>query len=146
MKTHFRSRLIRHSLRIVFVVALILLTQVRSPAGEPSSALLTVSAHQTSQRLPETGLASYYGEKYHGKPTASGERFNLNEMTAAHPNLAFGTRVKVTHLESKRSVIVSINDRGPFVPGRVIDLSKAAAAELGMIQSGLAQVRIEILP
>lgn len=93
----------------------------------------------------ETGIASYYGAKYHGKPTASGELFNMNELTAAHPKLAFGTRVRVTHLENNRSVVVRINDRGPFVQGRVVDLSQAAAAELRMIESGLARVRIEVV-
>ena len=93
----------------------------------------------------ETGIASYYGSKYHGKPTASGEIFNMNELTAAHPKLAFGTRVKVTHLESQRSVVVRINDRGPFVPGRIIDLSQAAAAELQMVRSGVARVTLEVL-
>jgi len=93
----------------------------------------------------ETGLASYYGTKYHGRPTASGEVFNMNDLTAAHPRLAFGTRVKVTHLANHKSITVRINDRGPFVKGRVIDLSQAAAHELQMIQSGLAAVKLEIV-
>ena len=91
------------------------------------------------------GTASFYGAKSHGKATASGEAFNMNDLTAAHPKLAFGTRVRVTHLENNRSVIVRINDRGPFVQGRVIDISQAAAVELQMIQSGLARVKIEIV-
>lgn len=69
----------------------------------------------------------------------------MSEMTAAHPTLKFGTRVKVTHLANHRSVIVRINDRGPFVKGRVIDLSRAAAEELEMIKSGLAEVKIEVV-
>jgi rare lipoprotein A len=93
---------------------------------------------------PETGVASYYGTKYHGRQTASGEVFNMNELTAAHPKLKFGTKVKVTHLANNRSVTVRINDRGPFVKGRVIDLSQAAAEELQMVHAGLAQVKIEI--
>jgi rare lipoprotein A len=101
--------------------------------------------HSLQMTVSETGIASYYGTKYHGKPTASGEVFDMNDLTAAHPKLAFGTRVKVTHLENNRSVIVRINDRGPFVQGRVIDLSQAAAAELQMVQSGLAQVKLEVL-
>lgn len=99
----------------------------------------------TTNPQPQTGVASYYGAKYHGRQTASGEIFDMGQLTAAHPSLKFGTRVKVTHLDSNRSVIVRINDRGPFVKGRVIDLSQAAAAELQMIDSGLAQVKIEIL-
>lgn len=93
----------------------------------------------------ETGVASYYGLPYHGRQTASGEVFNMNELTAAHPKLKFGTKVKVTHLANNRSVTVRINDRGPFVKGRVIDLSKAAAEELQMIRAGLAEVKIEVV-
>ena len=94
---------------------------------------------------PQTGVASYYGVPYHGRQTASGEVFNMNELTAAHPTLKFGTMVKVTHLANNRSVTVRINDRGPFVKGRVIDLSKAAAEELQMVRAGLAEVKIEVL-
>lgn len=93
----------------------------------------------------QTGIASYYGAKYHGRPTANGEIFDRNRLTAAHPTLKFGTKVKVTHLANHRSVVVRINDRGPFVKGRVIDLSQAAAEELQMIHSGLAEVKIEII-
>ncbi len=93
----------------------------------------------------ESGVASYYGVPYHGRQTASGEVFNMNELTAAHPTLKFGTKVKVTHLVNNRSVTVRINDRGPFVKGRVIDLSKAAAEELQMIRAGLAEVKIEVV-
>lgn len=95
--------------------------------------------------VAEVGMASYYADKYHGKTTASGEAFDMNELTAAHRTLPFGTRVKVTDLENNRSVIVRINDRGPFVEGRVIDLSRAAAEELQFIRAGLAKVRVEII-
>ena len=93
----------------------------------------------------ETGVASYYADQYHGKTTASGEPFDMHALTAAHPTLKFGTRVKVTHLASHRTVIVRINDRGPFVKGRVIDLSLAAAEELRMVRSGIARVKLEVL-
>jgi rare lipoprotein A len=93
----------------------------------------------------ESGVASYYADHYHGRKTASGELFDMHALTAAHPTYRFGTRVKVTHLENQRSVIVRINDRGPFVKGRVIDLSLAAAEQLRMVRSGLAQVKLEIL-
>lgn len=106
---------------------------------------LAVRPDGRSAATTETGLASYYGTKYHGRPTASGEVYNMNELTAAHPRLAFGTRVKVTHLANHKSVTVRINDRGPFSKGRVIDLSQAAAQELQMIQSGLAAVKLEIV-
>ena len=99
-----------------------------------------------TQRPPlETGLASYYAPRYQGRTTASGEIFDQHQLTAAHPRLKFGTRVKVTNLNNHCSVQVRINDRGPFVPGRVIDLSWAAASQLQLIQSGLATVSLEIV-
>ncbi|MBS1518462.1 MAG: septal ring lytic transglycosylase RlpA family protein [Bacteroidetes bacterium] len=90
----------------------------------------------------QEGDASWYGPGFHGRKTANGERFNTNEMTAAHKTLPFNTLVKVTNLSNDMSVIVRINDRGPYVRGRIIDLSKAAKQELGM--GGLAHVRLEI--
>jgi rare lipoprotein A len=93
----------------------------------------------------ESGTASYYADKYQGKPTASGEVFDMHQLTAAHPRLAFGTIVKVTNTENNRSVLVRINDRGPFVSGRVIDLSLAAAEELRMVKSGLVQVKLQVV-
>jgi len=95
---------------------------------------------------PEQGIASWYGPGFHGRKTANGEIYNMYEMTAAHKTLPFGTRVKVIDLETGRSVIVRINDRGPFVEGRVIDLSYAAARALGMEKKGTARVALQILP
>jgi len=91
------------------------------------------------------GLASWYGGKFHGRLTSSGEVFDTNEMTAAHRELPFGTMVKVTNLDNGRSAVVKINDRGPFVEGRVIDLSRAAAETLDMLASGVARVSLEIV-
>lgn len=91
------------------------------------------------------GVASYYGDRFHGRRTASGARFDKEAMTAAHRTLGFGTRVRVTNKANGRSVGVVINDRGPFVRGRTIDLSKAAARELGMLGTGVAPVRLEVL-
>lgn len=91
------------------------------------------------------GRASWYGPGFHGRRTANGEIFNQNALTAAHPSLKFGTRVKVTNLNNNRSVVVRINDRGPYAGGRVIDLSAAAARSLKMIKSGVAPVRVNIL-
>lgn len=91
------------------------------------------------------GLASWYGPGFHGAQTASGEYFNQNDMTAAHRTLPFGTKVRVTNVNNGRSVVVRINDRGPFSGGRVIDLSAAAAQAIGMISSGVAPVQIEVL-
>jgi rare lipoprotein A len=91
----------------------------------------------------ETGYASYYSDKFEGKKTASGETFHQSAFTAAHKHLPFGTQVKVTNMSNQKSVIVRINDRGPFVKGRIIDLSKQAAKNLDMLRNGVAKVKIE---
>jgi len=93
----------------------------------------------------QEGTVSWYGGQFHKRPTASGELFNANALTMAHPTLPFGTRVKVTNLWNGRSVVVRVNDRGPFVGHRIADLSKAAAQTLGMMQRGVAHVTMEIL-
>ncbi|MGC8915666.1 MAG: septal ring lytic transglycosylase RlpA family protein [Thermoanaerobaculum sp.] len=93
----------------------------------------------------EEGLASWYGEPYHGRPTASGVTYDMHAMTAAHRTLPFGTLVSVTNLENGRRAEVLINDRGPFVPGRILDLSRAAAARLGMLERGVARVRLVVV-
>jgi rare lipoprotein A len=95
--------------------------------------------------LEQEGLASWYGGKFQGRRTASGEIFDTNQFTAAHKTLAFGTIVKVTNLENGQTTVVRINDRGPFIPGRIIDLSRAAAAAIGLAGQGVARVRIEVL-
>ena len=92
-----------------------------------------------------SAVASYYADKYHGRKTSNGEVFNMYDLTAAHKTLPFNTKVKVTNLSNGKSVIVRINDRGPFVKGREIDLSKAAAVKIGMIKSGTAKVSLEII-
>jgi peptidoglycan lytic transglycosylase len=91
------------------------------------------------------GIASWYGPRFDGRTTASGERFDEDALTAAHATLALGTRVRVTNLRNGRSVVVRINDRGPAYRDRVVDLSRAAAAALGMIRRGTAPVRLEVL-
>lgn len=93
----------------------------------------------------ETGTASYYASEFHGKKTASGEKYNMNALTAAHNTLPFNTYVKVTNLSNNLSVIVRINDRGPHTKKRIIDLSKAAAKKIGLIQCGVAKVKVEII-
>ena len=90
----------------------------------------------------ETGMASWYGEAHNGRPTAMGERFDMNALTAAHKTLPLPSLVEVTNLENGRTTTLRVNDRGPFVEGRIIDLSKAAAEELGMLRSGVARVRV----
>jgi len=93
----------------------------------------------------QEGLVSWYGEQFHERPTASGELFDVNAMTMAHPTLPFGTKVKVTNLRNGRSVVLRVNDRGPFVGQRIADLSQAAASYLGMLRRGIAHARLEVL-
>lgn len=95
-------------------------------------------------KLPQTGEASWYGAKHQGKQTASGTTFDQARLTAAHPSLPFGSRIKVTNLSNGKSVEVEINDRGPFAENRIIDLSQAAAKALGMMESGTTTVRLEL--
>ena len=92
-----------------------------------------------------SAVASYYADKYHGRKTSNGETFNMYDLTAAHKTLPFNTKVKATNLSNGKSVVVRINDRGPFVKGREIDLSKAAAVKIGMVKSGTAKVSLEIV-
>lgn len=109
----------------------------------------TVAGHRFVPRedwnYNEVGIASWYGPNFHGRPTANGERFDQNLFTAAHTTLQLPVHARVTNLENGRSVIVRINDRGPFVDDRIIDLSRAAAEELDMIRNGTARVRVEVL-
>lgn len=91
------------------------------------------------------GVASYYGPKFHGRLTANGETFDMYGITAAHKTLPFNTVVRVTNLENDRSALVRINDRGPFVPGRMLDLSYGAAKKLGVVAEGTARVKVEIV-
>ncbi len=91
------------------------------------------------------GYSSWYGDRFHGRKTASGEIYNMNKLTAAHRTLPFGTYIKVTNLQNNKSVVVKVNDRGPFKANRIIDVSRKAASKLGFINQGLARVRLEIL-
>jgi len=106
-------------------------------------ALLFLSIPVSGQKT--TGYASYYADKFEGRITASGEKYFHQKMTAAHLSLPFGSIVKVTHLGNKNTVVVRINDRGPFVEGRIIDLSRSAAQELDFIHDGIAKVQIEVM-
>jgi rare lipoprotein A len=92
-----------------------------------------------------SGAASWYGPGFHGRSTASGERFDMNKLTAAHRSLPFGTRMRVTNTRNGRSVHVRINDRGPFIGKRVLDLSHGAAKAIGMVDEGVASVKMEVL-
>jgi rare lipoprotein A len=95
------------------------------------------------ERGGQVGLASYYGGEFQGRRTASGARYDMHALTCAHPSAPFGTRLRVTELETGRSVVVTVNDRGPFAPGRVVDLSLAAARKLGMVRRGVVRVRVD---
>jgi len=91
------------------------------------------------------GIASYYAQDFHGKQTSNGETFDMNALTAAHRTFPFGTKVRVTNLENNKTVIVRVNDRGPFKEGRIMDLSLGAAKELDLIRTGTARVRLEVM-
>ena len=116
-------------------------TRPQAPAAPPA----TPAKPAPPRASVQTGKASWYGDAHHGKKTASGETYDMAELTAAHRSLPLGTRVRVVNLENGRSVVVRINDRGPFARGRIIDLSRAAARELGHLGSGVFTVRIEVL-
>ena len=107
----------------------------RAPAAQTAALTTPPQAHNS-------GLASYYSE---GTRTASGERFDARELTAAHPTLPFGTRLRVTNVTTGKSVTVRVNDRGPFVPGRVVDVSYSAAESLGMVGRGVAKVKLDVV-
>ncbi len=102
--------------------------------------------HYYPNSFVQTGEASWYGPEFHGQPTSSREIFDMHDLTAAHKSLPFGTFVMVTNLQNGKSIIVRINDRGPFVKDRVIDLSYAAAKALDIVGPGTARVRLEVLP
>ena len=111
------------------------------PAPQPAPA----PAPKVAPRSAETGTASWYGKTHHGQPTASGEAYDMHAFTAAHRSLPLGTRVLVTNVKNDRSVEVRINDRGPFVRGRILDLSYAAAQELGSLSDGAFRVKLRVL-
>ncbi len=108
-------------------------------------ALLLLVGFVQALRYDQVGIASWYGPGFHGKRTANGEIYDMYAITAAHKTLPFNTIVKVVDLDTGRSVVVRINDRGPFVPGRIIDLSFTAAQELGIVEKGIARVGLRIL-
>lgn len=130
---------------------------VRNGPERTRAASLTVGADESSLATRAvywddelffigTGRASYYGKRFAGKPTANGEIFDPSAMTAAHPTLPFGTRVRVTNLSNGRTVTVRINDRGPYAGDRIIDLSREAAERLDMIKRGTVRVKLEQYP
>jgi rare lipoprotein A len=128
---------------------------LRRAAAALALALAAACAHGPQREEPvprtgtqrrargEVGTASFYAHRFHGRTTASGARYDMHALTCAHPSAPFGARLKVTELEAGRSVVVTVNDRGPFVRGRVVDLSLAAARALGIVERGVARVRVE---
>jgi len=105
----------------------------------------TIAPRRHETTATQTGTASYYARDFQGRRTASGEKYDERDLTAAHRGLPFGTRVRVTHLANDRQVVVRVNDRGPYARGRIVDLSRRAARELGLVGTGTAKVRLEVL-
>ena len=128
-------------LKIPLLFLFTLFTLVLSACSQTPSS----SVRHSSTSYQETGKASFYANKYQGRQTASGERFNQKAKTAAHKKLPFGTRVKVTNVRNGKSVVVRINDRGPFIKGRIIDLSKSAFRTIANTRSGVIDVVVEII-
>ena len=120
---------------LLMVFATLAVSGCGGGSGEPS----------TEPGSVQEGEASYYAHKYHGRTTANGETYDENKMTAAHKTLPFGTTVRVTNLANGKKVVVRINDSGPFIKGRIIDLSYKAAGELDYISRGVVKVRVEVL-
>ena len=122
-----------------------------SPKGENSSDPTKPAEEKISRNssgkvlLTLEGVASYYADDFHGKKTSNGEIYDMNDLTAAHRTFPFGTKVRITNLENGKTVVVRVNDRGPFHEGRIIDLSLGAAKELDLVRTGTARVRIEVL-
>jgi rare lipoprotein A len=129
------SRMIVIRTVLLSACAILILSGCGGGSGEPKSEPGSI----------QEGQASYYAHKFHGRTTANGEIYDENKMTAAHKTLPFGTTVRVTNLANGKKVVVRINDRGPFVKGRIIDLSYKAAGELDYITQGVMKVRVEVL-
>jgi peptidoglycan lytic transglycosylase len=143
-------RRIAHGLAIAFLIVGLGAAQgpnISEAKPAPVSSVATPEVrHQVEKAKPyQIGTASWYGETFQGKPTASGERYEMYDMTAAHLRLPMGSYVKVTNLRNGRSVIVRVNDRGPVVPGRIIDLSYGAAQALQFRSRGLQRVRLDLV-
>ncbi|MCA9839517.1 MAG: septal ring lytic transglycosylase RlpA family protein [Trueperaceae bacterium] len=132
-------------MRWLFLCLLVLLTSCTPGLTTNVIQSFVAQANAPTDNHSIEGRASWYGPKFAGRKTANGEIFDPSQLTAAHKTLPFGTLVRVYNLDNGTSVVVRINDRGPFKPGRIIDLSKAAAESLGMIGSGTAQVKLELL-
>ncbi|MGD1869739.1 MAG: septal ring lytic transglycosylase RlpA family protein [Neomegalonema sp.] len=147
-----------HSLVASFAAALLLpacATEPKEDAAAPETATAEAAAPAAAQTPApppaeesaaaeplECGKAAYYADKFNGRPTSSGEPYDSTKLTAAHKTLPFGTVLKVTMSGTDKTTTVTVNDRGPFTPGRIIDLSRAAAEEIGLVTAGVAEVCI----
>ncbi|HUU49679.1 MAG TPA: septal ring lytic transglycosylase RlpA family protein [Nitrospinota bacterium] len=127
--------------RYIFFIIPILLFLLSSCAPYREKIIIPVEG----EKFEETGIASWYGEDFHGRKTANGETYNMYSVSAAHKTLSFGTLVNVRDLENGKTLLVRINDRGPFIRGRIIDLSYGAAKKLDMVEKGIAKVRITVV-
>jgi len=137
---------------MILKIYLIVLTLVVAGCGDKSDitskdANISTKAEAISKPISkvEVGIASYYADIFHGKPTASGEPYDRDLFTAAHPTLPFGTKVRVTRLQNSKSIVVTINDRGPHTKRRVIDLSYVAAKSIGLVTAGIAKVKVQTI-
>ena len=142
-------RHIAHGLAILLAVVSLGAAQGQSSLEPGNRGSTPLQANQSAKKKParayQVGTASWYGSYFHGKSTASGEPYNMYDLTAAHPSLPLGTWVRVTNLRNQRAVMVRINDRGPIVPGRIIDLSYGAARVLDIRTQGLQRVRLDLV-
>jgi rare lipoprotein A len=154
MSSRSSSKMVKHFTITLLIVLAVLsaacagkAVSLASPeSGEPSPEVGQPSPISVpDQTYRETGVAAWYGKDFHGKKTASGETFDMNALTAAHRTLPLGTMIRVTNLDNFKSIKVRVNDRGPFVRNRILDLSLGAAKELGFIAQGTARVKIETL-
>jgi rare lipoprotein A len=153
--THKRGTSRRGSLLAALALLASALAACSGPAPTPPSAAATLPPPTLPPEPPnlypgvvpsytQVGFASWYGRRFHKKPTASGEQYDMNDFTAAHPSLPLDTVARVTNLTNDHTVVVRINDRGPFAKGRVIDVSRGAAKTLGMTEAGVVLVRIDV--
>lgn len=128
-------------------VAAMVALSARSEARPSDFAAFKVHAapEAIGESTGKKGMASWYGDQFQGNPTANGEVYDMNGLTAASRELPLGTRIQVKNLNNNRSVVLRINDRGPFIPGRFLDVSKGAAERLGFISAGLARVEIKVI-
>jgi len=133
----------RQSRQVSLVLVILALASVGCATARRPSVPDSVEGPEPGTRIE--GLASWYGQRHQGLKTASGETFDKNKLTAAHRTLPFGTRLRVTNVENRKSVVVRVNDRGPHVAGRVLDLSYGAAQALGMTGAGVARVEAVVL-